>query len=124
MCEYCEDERPIMPSQWTPHRAGSDPAIIIENTFNIDTGKSGVMCDYFIDQFEDLEPDAIFNFDYCPKCGRYLKGEDHDEQLSKVICDMWYWVRKSAYAEQGYITIHELKEYGQKFRELGVMVDD
>ncbi len=46
------------------------------------------------------------------------------EQLSLVICDMWYWVRKSAYAEQGYITIHELKEYGQKFRELGVMVDD
>ena len=124
MCKYCEETYPITPSQWNPRRAGSDPGIIIEHTFNIDTGKSGVMCGYLIDRFDDLEPDAVFRFNYCPMCGRNLKGEDRDKQLSKVICDMWYWIRKSAYAEQGYITIHELKEYGQKFRELGVMVDD
>lgn len=124
MCRYCEEGYPIPPYQWDPHRAGSDPAILIENTFNIDTGKSGVMCGYLIDKFDDLDPDAIFNFDYCPKCGRYLKGEDHDEQLSQVIRDMWYWVRKTAYAEQGYLTISELKNYAQKLRELGVMVDD
>lgn len=77
-CHYCDNLRPITPSNWNPDRAGADPAIIIEHTFNIDTGKNGVMCGFFTDQFEDLEPDAIFRFNFCPMCGRDLRGDNHD----------------------------------------------
>ena len=36
------------------------------------------MCGFFTDQFEDLEPDAVFRFNYCPMCGRDLKETNHD----------------------------------------------
>ncbi len=86
-CHYCDNLRPITPSQWNQDRAGSDPAIIIEHTFNIDTGKNGVMCGFFTDQFEDLEPDAVFRFNYCPMCGEEL-GDPKLDQFEKRCADV------------------------------------
>lgn len=70
------------------------------------------------------EPDVIEcdGMRYVPE--RTCRADYPYEQLSQVICDMWYWIRKSAYAEQGYLTISELKNYAQKLRELGVIVDE
>ena len=77
MCEYCEGLKPITPSSWNPERAGEWPGIFIEPAFNIDTRENCVLVGFFIDIDENLEPDASFNFDYCPKCGRNLKEADH-----------------------------------------------
>lgn len=71
------------------------------------------------------EPDVIEcdGRRYMPEQTCRVEYPDY-ERLSQVIRDMWYWVRKTVYAEQGYLTISELKNYAQKLRELGVMVDD
>lgn len=50
--------------------------------------------------------------------------EQRYAQLEKTLKEMWYWVRKTAYAEQGYLTVSELKEYARQFKECGVILDD
>lgn len=50
--------------------------------------------------------------------------EQRYAQLEKTLKEMWRWVRKTAYAEQGYLTVSELKEYARQFKECGVILDD
>lgn len=60
----------------------------------------------------------------CNRSRGYDELQQRYEQLVQTLRSMWYWVRKTAYAEQGYLTVSELKEYACKFGELGVSLDD
>lgn len=52
-----------------------------------------------------------------------LEPEQRLQELTQTIQSMWYWVKKTVHAEQGYITQNGLEKYAEKFNELGVKVD-
>lgn len=64
--------QPITSYHWDPKKVGSNPGVIMEQGFNIDTNKQQYICGFYADVDDTLEPDAYLKFDFCPKCGKAL----------------------------------------------------